>query len=183
MGYPCGEGTCTNVIGGFECACAEGFEPGPMMTCEGTTLSVQELGYVTEGAPGGGGVDSTSLPCPAGACTGLRRRGRVLPEPPALRLPLPQHRGLLRVHLPGRLRPAGGRSHVPRWDRLGWWWGLAGSRSWRRQGVESLGLPKVTRREGSPGARGVLWGLFCEWHLCCGNGVPSPTGQWLWWSV
>uniref|UniRef100_A0A8C6VCI0 Fibrillin-2 n=1 Tax=Naja naja TaxID=35670 RepID=A0A8C6VCI0_NAJNA len=34
IGNPCGNGTCTNVIGGFECACDEGFEPGPMMTCE-----------------------------------------------------------------------------------------------------------------------------------------------------
>lgn len=37
IGNPCGNGTCTNVIGGFECACDEGFEPGPMMTCEGTS--------------------------------------------------------------------------------------------------------------------------------------------------
>lgn len=35
IGNPCGNGTCTNVIGGFECACDDGFEPGPMMTCEG----------------------------------------------------------------------------------------------------------------------------------------------------
>ena len=35
IGNPCGNGTCTNVIGGFECACDNGFEPGPMMTCEG----------------------------------------------------------------------------------------------------------------------------------------------------
>lgn len=35
IGNPCGNGTCTNVIGGFECNCDEGFEPGPMMTCEG----------------------------------------------------------------------------------------------------------------------------------------------------
>ncbi|KAG8001253.1 Fibrillin-1 [Nibea albiflora] len=34
IGNPCGNGTCTNVIGGFECACDDGFEPGPMMTCE-----------------------------------------------------------------------------------------------------------------------------------------------------
>uniref|UniRef100_A0AAQ4R2Y4 Fibrillin-1 n=1 Tax=Gasterosteus aculeatus aculeatus TaxID=481459 RepID=A0AAQ4R2Y4_GASAC len=33
-GNPCGNGTCNNVIGGFECACEDGFEPGPMMTCE-----------------------------------------------------------------------------------------------------------------------------------------------------
>lgn len=38
MGNPCGNGTCTNVIGAFECACEEGFEPGPMMSCEGTNL-------------------------------------------------------------------------------------------------------------------------------------------------
>lgn len=35
VGNPCGNGTCKNVIGGFECTCEEGFEPGPMMTCEG----------------------------------------------------------------------------------------------------------------------------------------------------
>lgn len=35
IGNPCGNGTCTNVVGGFECSCQEGFEPGPMMTCEG----------------------------------------------------------------------------------------------------------------------------------------------------
>ncbi|KAF0042112.1 hypothetical protein F2P81_005644 [Scophthalmus maximus] len=34
IGNPCGNGTCTNVVGGFECSCQEGFEPGPMMTCE-----------------------------------------------------------------------------------------------------------------------------------------------------
>lgn len=34
VGNPCGNGTCKNVIGGFECTCEEGFEPGPMMTCE-----------------------------------------------------------------------------------------------------------------------------------------------------
>ncbi|XP_078142364.1 fibrillin-2 [Centroberyx gerrardi] len=34
VGCPCGNGTCTNTIGGFECTCEEGFEPGPMMTCE-----------------------------------------------------------------------------------------------------------------------------------------------------
>ncbi|XP_041916071.1 fibrillin-2-like [Alosa sapidissima] len=34
VGNPCGNGTCTNAIGGFECTCEEGFEPGPMMTCE-----------------------------------------------------------------------------------------------------------------------------------------------------
>lgn len=38
MGNPCGNGTCKNVIGGFECTCEEGFEPGPMMTCEGKPL-------------------------------------------------------------------------------------------------------------------------------------------------
>ncbi|KAG5834126.1 hypothetical protein ANANG_G00258070 [Anguilla anguilla] len=34
VGNPCGNGTCSNVIGGFECSCEDGFEPGPMMTCE-----------------------------------------------------------------------------------------------------------------------------------------------------
>lgn len=35
IGNPCGNGTCTNVLGGFECACEDGFEPGSMMACEG----------------------------------------------------------------------------------------------------------------------------------------------------
>lgn len=35
IGNPCGNGTCSNVIGSFECNCLEGFEPGPMMNCEG----------------------------------------------------------------------------------------------------------------------------------------------------
>ncbi|XP_033023454.1 fibrillin-1 isoform X1 [Lacerta agilis] len=34
VGNPCGNGTCTNIIGSFECSCEEGFEPGPMVTCE-----------------------------------------------------------------------------------------------------------------------------------------------------
>ncbi|POI32120.1 hypothetical protein CIB84_004128, partial [Bambusicola thoracicus] len=34
VGNPCGNGTCRNVVGGFECTCVDGFEPGPMMTCE-----------------------------------------------------------------------------------------------------------------------------------------------------
>lgn len=38
IGNPCGNGTCTNVVGGFECSCQEGFEPGPMMTCEGVCI-------------------------------------------------------------------------------------------------------------------------------------------------
>lgn len=43
IGNPCGNGTCTNVVGGFECACDEGFEPGPMMTCEGNATVGQSL--------------------------------------------------------------------------------------------------------------------------------------------
>lgn len=39
IGNPCGNGTCTNVVGGFECSCHEGFEPGSMMTCEGQWLA------------------------------------------------------------------------------------------------------------------------------------------------
>lgn len=35
VGTPCGNGTCKNIIGSFECTCEEGFEPGPMVTCEG----------------------------------------------------------------------------------------------------------------------------------------------------
>ncbi|KAJ6664070.1 hypothetical protein lerEdw1_008285 [Lerista edwardsae] len=34
VGQPCGNGTCKNIIGSFECTCEEGFEPGPMVTCE-----------------------------------------------------------------------------------------------------------------------------------------------------
>ena len=30
----CGNGTCANVEGGFECACADGFAPGPDGVCE-----------------------------------------------------------------------------------------------------------------------------------------------------
>lgn len=68
VGHPCGQGTCTNVIGGFECACADGFEPGPMMTCEGKTLPAQELGCALVGGPrrglawGAGGVDPRGRP-------------------------------------------------------------------------------------------------------------------------
>ena len=45
VGNPCGNGTCKNVIGGFECTCEEGFEPGPMMTCEGKPLC-RIVGYM-----------------------------------------------------------------------------------------------------------------------------------------
>lgn len=31
----CGNGTCSNVIGGFECDCRDGFTSGPRETCEG----------------------------------------------------------------------------------------------------------------------------------------------------
>ncbi len=31
----CGHnGTCSNTVGGFECACADGFAPGPRGVCE-----------------------------------------------------------------------------------------------------------------------------------------------------
>ena len=30
----CGNGTCSNVEGGFECSCGDGFAPGPMQICE-----------------------------------------------------------------------------------------------------------------------------------------------------
>lgn len=46
VGNPCGNGTCKNVIGGFECTCEEGFEPGPMMTCEGTSLKQRTVDYM-----------------------------------------------------------------------------------------------------------------------------------------
>lgn len=48
IGNPCGNGTCTNVIGGFECACDEGFEPGPMMTCEGMWNYMHILTSITQ---------------------------------------------------------------------------------------------------------------------------------------
>lgn len=35
MGPVCGNGTCSNVNGGFECECREGFTAGPSQTCEG----------------------------------------------------------------------------------------------------------------------------------------------------
>lgn len=41
IGNPCGNGTCTNVIGSFECNCNEGFEPGPMMNCEGKSSCLE----------------------------------------------------------------------------------------------------------------------------------------------
>lgn len=44
VGNPCGNGTCKNVIGGFECTCEEGFEPGPMMTCEGKPFRRRTVG-------------------------------------------------------------------------------------------------------------------------------------------
>lgn len=43
VGNPCGNGTCANVMGSFECNCEEGFEPGPMMTCEGKSLFIHLL--------------------------------------------------------------------------------------------------------------------------------------------
>lgn len=35
VGNVCGNGTCFNVIGGFQCACNEGFTPGMHEVCEG----------------------------------------------------------------------------------------------------------------------------------------------------
>lgn len=40
IGNPCGNGTCSNVVGSFECSCDEEFEPGPMMNCEGNLSSL-----------------------------------------------------------------------------------------------------------------------------------------------
>ncbi|KAG8240098.1 hypothetical protein J437_LFUL019682 [Ladona fulva] len=42
-GNVCGNGTCTNVEGGFECSCDEGFAPGPMQVCEDVN-ECQEMG-------------------------------------------------------------------------------------------------------------------------------------------
>lgn len=39
-GPVCGNGTCSNVIGGFECDCRDGFTAGPSQTCEGNKKSV-----------------------------------------------------------------------------------------------------------------------------------------------
>lgn len=33
--YICGNGTCNNVVGGFECLCSAGFTPGSDNICEG----------------------------------------------------------------------------------------------------------------------------------------------------
>jgi hypothetical protein len=33
----CGNGTCTNVIGSFQCSCNAGFEPGIDNICQGNT--------------------------------------------------------------------------------------------------------------------------------------------------
>lgn len=35
----CGNGTCVNVIAGFQCECFTGFAVGPHQVCEGTSLS------------------------------------------------------------------------------------------------------------------------------------------------
>ena len=31
----CGEGSCENTVGGFECSCNSGYEPGPQEKCVG----------------------------------------------------------------------------------------------------------------------------------------------------
>ena len=40
----CRNGTCTNVEGGFECECTDGFAPGPMQVCEDVD-ECQEMGH------------------------------------------------------------------------------------------------------------------------------------------
>lgn len=56
MGPVCGNGTCSNVIGGFECDCRDGFTAGPSQTCEGLfKIYLQfkncNLGHLTAGSP------------------------------------------------------------------------------------------------------------------------------------
>ena len=47
FGNPCGNGTCSNVIGGYECSCIQGFLPGPQETCEGTESLMSVYLYIT----------------------------------------------------------------------------------------------------------------------------------------
>jgi fibrillin 2/3 len=34
LGNICGNGTCSNTVGGFECQCSNGYMPGPIQVCE-----------------------------------------------------------------------------------------------------------------------------------------------------
>lgn len=97
IGNPCGNGTCTNVLGGFECSCQEGFEPGPMMTCEGVLKICRlfELFYVK--------FRKTQL-IAKDLNLFIFRHQRMCREPSAVRLPLRQHLRLLRVHVPDGIR-------------------------------------------------------------------------------
>lgn len=50
-------------MGGFECACDEGFEPGPMMTCEGNTaVGLPSSPLHSSGVRGGRNQVNTFLP-------------------------------------------------------------------------------------------------------------------------
>ena len=40
---PCGNGTCVNVPGGFQCDCNAGFESSMMMMCMGMALPIPTL--------------------------------------------------------------------------------------------------------------------------------------------
>lgn len=44
----CGNGTCRNRIGGFECLCSPGFEPGADNTCQGIKRFSEKLGSMLQ---------------------------------------------------------------------------------------------------------------------------------------
>uniref|UniRef100_A0A452GIP7 EGF-like domain-containing protein n=1 Tax=Gopherus agassizii TaxID=38772 RepID=A0A452GIP7_9SAUR len=75
IGNPCGNGTCTNVVGGFECTCDEGFEPGPMMTCEGNVPLGHGAQCLSRWSPRSLAVGSVqlALPCSKKADSPVRQ--------------------------------------------------------------------------------------------------------------
>lgn len=107
IGNPCGNGNCTNVVGGFECSCQEGFEPGPMMTCEGQTHNQHHV-YIF--------AWQKNYIIYQNFLVLYFRYQWVLPESSALCLPLCQHLWFLWVHVSCRLCAAGWPAHVQRWD-------------------------------------------------------------------